>query len=95
MELLPVIGFWSPGPWELAVIAVLALLIFGRRLPEIMRGLGGSMREFRKGLDDGLSQDQIRHDKDLHPKQVEGTAARGEDEEDEGDEDDKGGERKS
>jgi sec-independent protein translocase protein TatA len=32
---------------------VVALLLFGRRLPEIMRGLGGSIREFKKGIDEG------------------------------------------
>ena len=43
---------------ELAVIAVIALLIFGRRLPEIMRGLGGSVREFRKGIEEGGLEDK-------------------------------------
>ena len=36
------------GPSELAIIAVIILLIFGaRRLPEIGKGLGGALREFR------------------------------------------------
>jgi TatA/E family protein of Tat protein translocase len=35
------------------IILVVALLLFGRRLPEIMRGLGGSIREFKKGIDVG------------------------------------------
>ena len=33
------------------IILVVALLLFGRRLPEIMRSLGGSIREFKKGMD--------------------------------------------
>ena len=33
------------------IILVVALLLFGRRLPEIMKGLGGSIREFKKGMD--------------------------------------------
>ncbi len=38
------------GMWELIVLALLGLLIFGRRLPEVGRGLGRSIVEFRKGL---------------------------------------------
>lgn len=38
------------GMWELIVLAGLGLLIFGRRLPEVGRGLGRSIVEFRKGL---------------------------------------------
>ena len=36
------------GPTELVIIAVILLLIFGaKRLPEIGKGLGGAIREFR------------------------------------------------
>jgi sec-independent protein translocase protein TatA len=36
------------GPSELVIIAIIILLIFGaRRLPEIGKGLGGAVREFR------------------------------------------------
>jgi len=37
------------GP-DLIILLVLGLLIFGRRLPEVGRGLGRSIVEFRKGL---------------------------------------------
>lgn len=40
------------GTWELLVILVVALLIFGKRLPEVMRGLGRSMNEFKRGMQD-------------------------------------------
>ena len=30
---------------------------FGRRLPSVMRSIGGSMREFKKGVNEGLSED--------------------------------------
>ena len=44
------IAMWMPGTAEWVVIAVLALLIFGRRLPEVARSFGQTIVEFRKGL---------------------------------------------
>ncbi|MFC1495608.1 twin-arginine translocase TatA/TatE family subunit [Thermodesulfobacteriota bacterium] len=36
------------GPWELAIIAVILLLLFGaKRIPGIGKGLGGALRELR------------------------------------------------
>ena len=39
-----------PGPWEIIIILVVALLLFGRRLPEVGRSLGKGIVEFKKGL---------------------------------------------
>ncbi len=39
------------SPWELIIVLVILLLVFGaKRLPEIGRGLGRGIREFRGGL---------------------------------------------
>lgn len=36
------------GPWELVIIAVILLLLFGaKKIPEIGKGLGGTLRELR------------------------------------------------
>lgn len=39
------------GHWELLVIVLVVLLLFGgRKIPELMKGLGVGMREFKKGM---------------------------------------------
>jgi sec-independent protein translocase protein TatA len=40
------------GGWEVILILTLALILFGaKKLPDIMRGMGTGMSEFRKALD--------------------------------------------
>ncbi len=41
-----------PGGSEWIIILIIALLIFGKRLPEVMRSLGLSVKQFRKGMDE-------------------------------------------
>ena len=44
------------GTQELLVILVIVLVMFGgSKLPEIARSLGKSMKEFKKGIDEGAS----------------------------------------
>jgi sec-independent protein translocase protein TatA len=38
------------GPTELVIVAFIALLVFGNRLPSVMRSLGKSVTEFKKGV---------------------------------------------
>ncbi|MBN2492687.1 MAG: twin-arginine translocase TatA/TatE family subunit [Planctomycetes bacterium] len=51
-----VLGFWTPGPVEIIIILVIALLLFGKRLPEVGRALGRGIVEFKKGVK-GLEDD--------------------------------------
>lgn len=44
------------SPFELVVIGVIAVVLFGGNLPEVARKLGGSYREFRRGLNEVQQQ---------------------------------------
>jgi sec-independent protein translocase protein TatA len=44
------LAFWTPGPMEILIIGVVALLIFGGRLPSVMKNLGKGIVEFKKGV---------------------------------------------
>jgi len=41
------------GPWELMIVAGVAFLFFGNRLPSMMRSLGQSVNSFKEGLSQG------------------------------------------
>jgi sec-independent protein translocase protein TatA len=58
----PVLFAWAPGPWELGVVALLALLFFGNRLPGMMRSLGSGVNEFKKGMREGEKDDEDGED---------------------------------
>ena len=37
------------GPWQIALIVVVVLLLFGgKKIPELMRGLGSGIKEFKE-----------------------------------------------
>lgn len=46
----------TPGPWQIVLIALAILLLFGgKKIPELMKGLGSGIKEFKdasKGDDD-------------------------------------------
>ena len=47
----PTLAFLGPIGWqELLILAVIGVLIFGKRLPEVGRSIGKGIVEFKKGL---------------------------------------------
>lgn len=56
--MITTLAFFPPslGPLELIIIAGVALLIFGKRLPDVGRSLGKGIVEFKRGLQ-GIEED--------------------------------------
>ncbi len=51
------------GTWEIIAILVVMLLLFGSRLPSVMRSLGKSVTEFKRGMNEIVDEQQN------HPQQ--------------------------
>ncbi|MBL7075756.1 twin-arginine translocase TatA/TatE family subunit [candidate division KSB1 bacterium] len=59
-----------PSGWELIVICLVILLLFGgKKIPEIARGLGKAITEFRKGARDIKDEiDKVQIEEDVEEK---------------------------
>ena len=51
--------FSAPGPMEMMIVGVIALLLFGKRLPEVERSRGKGVTEFKRGLQ-GVDEESTR-----------------------------------
>ncbi len=52
------------GPWQVVLIVLVVLLLFGgRKIPELMRGLGGGVKEFKKAVKDDEDEAQTTETK--------------------------------
>lgn len=65
--MIHMLGMWLPGGTEWVVIGIIALLLFGKRLPEVSRSIGKSIVEFKKGIK-GV-QDDIENESESKPLQ--------------------------
>jgi sec-independent protein translocase protein TatA len=67
MNLASVMLGWI-GPWQIVLIVVVILLLFGgRKIPELMRGLGGGIKEFKSAVkedEDPSTKDSSEEKKD-------------------------------
>ena len=86
MHLAVIPGLGTVGPTELIIVLTIILLLFGaKRIPELAKGLGSGIREFRKGtrgeVDEEKKDDELTsgvNDKDPHDARKQGEAARAE-----------------
>ena len=47
------------GPWQVVLIIAAILLLFGgRKIPELIKGLGGGIKEFKKASKEDDTEDQ-------------------------------------
>ncbi len=53
---LPLAFFSMPGGYEWLIIGLVALLLFGKRLPGVAKALGQALHEFKSGLSSGMDQ---------------------------------------
>jgi sec-independent protein translocase protein TatA len=52
------------GHWELLIILIIALIIFGAgKLPEIGSGIGNAIKSFKKGVADIESENKVDPEK--------------------------------
>ena len=60
---LPIANVFGMESWIIVLIVVL-LLFGGKKIPELMRGVGQGVGELKKGMEDGQRQvqDALRHD---------------------------------
>jgi sec-independent protein translocase protein TatA len=58
------------GVWQIVVIILLVLLLFGgRKIPELMRGVGQGMKEFKKATSEDDDEDVVEEPK-KDPKKI-------------------------
>lgn len=55
------LGVFGVGPMELLIVGGVVLLLFGNRLPSVMRSLGQGMVEFKKGVQ-GVEEEKEKKD---------------------------------
>ena len=52
------------GPWQIILIVVIVLLLFGgKKIPELMRGLGSGLKEFKNASKDDTTDKKIDENK--------------------------------
>ncbi len=62
MNLLVLLGM--VGPWQVVIIFVIVLLLFGgKKIPELMKGLGRGVKEFKEGINPDEEEEKKEENK--------------------------------
>lgn len=57
------------GPWQIVIIVFVIVLLFGgRKIPELMKGLGQGMKEFKKATDQDDNKEEDNKNKETDNK---------------------------
>lgn len=62
-QTIPLAFISMPGGYEWLIIGLVALLLFGKRLPGVAKSLGQAMHEFKSGLAGHVDADDAKKDK--------------------------------
>ena len=66
------------GPWQVVIIALVILLLFGgKKIPELMKGLGKGVKSFKEGMNE--IEDQINQADETLKKDTKDNAPKEED----------------
>ena len=53
------------GPWQWVIIALVIILLFGgKKIPELMKGLGKGVKSFKEGMKDITDEEPVKKSTD-------------------------------
>lgn len=55
--MLAIVPLGVVGPWQVVIIALVVILLFGgKKIPELMKGLGQGVKSFKQGMNEVENQ---------------------------------------
>ena len=64
-----IIPLYIPGQWEILLVVIAIVVLFGgRKIPEMMKGIGTGIKEFKKGIREDEETPEAKSIPDEKPK---------------------------
>lgn len=64
-----IIPLYIPGQWEIILVVLGVLVLFGgKKIPEMMKGIGTGIKEFKKGIREDEPKKSIQEDGEKEEK---------------------------
>lgn len=58
------------GPWQIVILALVVILLFGgKKIPELMKGVGRGIKEFKDGINPDEDEEKKKDKKDKEDKE--------------------------